>query len=1341
MSTPTPTDPSPVDDRLAALDAVMLADAERLRRRIEGLDRQRDPERRASDEAAIERAVATSAGRVERRLAAVPRISYPANLPVSQRRDDIAEAIAAHQVVIVAGETGSGKTTQIPKICLELGRGVRGTIGHTQPRRLAARTVAERIAEELDVALGGSIGYAVRFTDKVSEQTLVKVMTDGILLTDLRRDRDLLAYDTLIIDEAHERSLNIDFILGYLKQLLPRRPDLKVIVTSATIDPQRFSHHFDDAPIIEVSGRTFPVEVRYRPLDLGELARTGESDLDADLDQVDESTHDAVAVATTPARGSAVERDAPVRDQIEAISDAVLELQRDTTGDILVFLSGEREIRDTADALNGLDLHDTEILPLYARLSSAEQHRVFANHRGRRVVLATNVAETSLTVPGIRSVIDTGTARISRYSHRLKVQRLPIEAVSQASANQRAGRCGRVAPGVCIRLYSEDDHLARPEFTEPEILRTNLASVVLQMTSLGLGDLAAFPFVEPPDRRAVTDAVRLLQELGALELDDDLPGGSPRRLTAIGRQMARLPVDPRFARMVIEATANDCLREVLIIAAGLSIEDPRERPREKAQAADEHHARFVDPSSDFLSYLELWRYVREQQRALSSGQFRRLCKREFLNYLRLREWQDVHSQLRRAAGELDLRQGTGQAHADAVHRSLLAGLLSHIGYRDRETRDFRGARGARFAVFPGSALAKKPPQWVMAAELVETSRLWARTAARIEPDWAEHLAPHLVTRAFTEPTWSARRGQAMVNESVSLYGLPIVTRRPIGYAQIDRAHARELFIRHALVQAEWRAHHRFIDHNREVLEAAEALEQRFRVAGPVDGDDLLHRLYDERIPARVTSARHFDTWWKKNRRTNPDLLTFTEDQFLADDTLDLDEQDFPDQWVQGNHRLDLSYSFEQGSEDDGVVVHVPLAVLNQIEADGFEWQVPGLREELVSTLIRSLPKVLRRNLVPIPDTTSTVLDRIEPLREPLVDALARELARLADEPIGRDLLALDQLPDHLRVTFHVEEGGYIVADGKDLDLLKRAMAPQLRTAIAAATAGFEQPGLVDWSIGELPRTIRVERDGRTIVGYPALVDEGETVAVRLFDTADEQDEAMWAGTRRLLQLTAPQGNRAVRRRLLDDAKLALASSPYPTVADLADDCTLAALEAIMVDAGAPAWDAVAFDAIRAQVANDLSTRSLANAAAVVTILTAAASIDRRLAEPAPPALGPALDDMTGQRIALLPVGFVAAAGTDRLPDIARYLRAIERRLDDLRQGSPRDRERMAQVQDLEHRYGALIESAPAGGSSDAALERIGWMIEELRVSLFAQSLGTPEPISATRITKAMAALA
>ncbi len=1277
-------------------------DERRLQRRLEGTRKIRDEDARVSVLSEIEAEIDAARARLDARLAAVPPITYPEELPVSARRDDIAAAIRDHQVVVVAGETGSGKTTQLPKICLELGRGVRGQIGHTQPRRIAARTVAERIAEELGTPLGATVGYKVRFTDQVTDDTMVKVMTDGILLAEIQNDRMLHRYDTLIIDEAHERSLNIDFILGYLKELLPRRPDLKLIITSATIETQRFAEHFagprGPAPVIEVSGRTYPVEVRYRPLTV-----TTEED-----------------------------REEPV-DQVDGIAAAVDELGAEGNGDILVFLSGEREIRDTADALQKRDLRNTEIVPLYGRLSAAEQHRVFERHTGRRVVLATNVAETSLTVPGIRYVIDPGTARISRYSHRLKVQRLPIEPVSQASANQRKGRCGRTSDGICIRLYSEEDFEGRPAFTEPEILRTNLASVILQMTNLGLGDLAKFPFIDPPDRRNVTDGVKLLEELGALD---------GRRLTPLGRQLAQLPVDPRLARMVIEADKQECVAEVMVIAAALSIQDPRERPADRQQQADEKHNRFADSESDFFSYLNLWRYLRDQQRELSGNQFRRLCRAEFLNYLRVREWQDIYAQLRQVARTLGLAVSEDReelAAGRAVHTALLAGLLSHIGLKDTDKREYLGARGAKFAIFPGSALFKKQPRWVMSAELVETSRLWGRVNARIEPEWAESLAPHLVKHSYSEPHWEKKQGAVMAYERVTLYGLPIVPRRKVGYAKVDPVASRELFIRHALVEGDWDTHHTFFADNAKLLRQITEIENRARRRDIAVDDETVYALYDARIPADVVSARHFDAWWKKARRTDPNLLTFTRELLVNAGRDAVDPNAYPDAWLADGVRLPLSYQFEPGSAADGVTVQVPLTLLNKLDPEDFVWSVPGLRQEVVVALIRGLPKALRTHFVPVPDWAAAVLDRIPARRGSLPDAVGNELRRLTGTVVPRDAWRPDQLPEHLRMNFRVVgEHGEILAEGRDLEVLRRSLAPKVQATISAAAGDLERRGITTNDFGTLPRRVAQVRGGYEVTVYPALADEGDSVAVRVFETEAEQRAAMRAGTRRLLLLTLPPAARFLQGRLDNRAKLELSrGNPYRSIAELLDDCAGAAVDKLVADAGGPVWDSAAFGRLREEIRADLVDAVANVVTAVRAVLSSAYDIGQRLAGTRDPAFVPALADLRQQLKALVYPGFVTETGWRQLHHLPRYLKAMVYRLDRLGGNLPRDRQLMAQIHEIEQEYRELRAELPAGGPAEEGLREIRWMIEELRVNLFAQSLGTAYPVSDKRIYRAM----
>lgn len=1349
------------------LAEVSLRDEYRLRRK---LDRARP-----DDLPALDAEIATAETRVANRRAAVPSITYPEQLPVSARREDIAAAIAANQVVIVAGETGSGKTTQIPKICLELGRGIRGTIGHTQPRRLAARTVAERIAEELGTELGDVVGYTVRFTDQASDRTLVKLMTDGILLAEIQRDRLLRRYDTIIIDEAHERSLNIDFLLGYLKQLLPKRPDLKVIITSATIDPELFARHFaaadgTPAPIVEVSGRSYPVELRYRPLSL-ELPGTDDED---DTRVVD-------------------------RDPTDAIGDAVTELFAEGDGDVLVFLSGEREIRDTADSLRDLRLPRTEIVPLYARLSAAEQHKVFAPHTGRRVVLATNVAETSLTVPGIRYVIDPGTARISRYSMRTKVQRLPIEPVSQASARQRSGRCGRVADGICIRLYSEDDFESRPAFTEPEILRTNLAAVILQMTALGLGDIESFPFVEAPDRRAIRDGIALLEELGALAHGSSKAVGSEEQsgghltLTPVGREMAQLPVDPRMARMLVEANRNGCLDEVLVIVAALSIQDVRERPVEHQQAADTQHARFTVDGSDFLAYLRLWDYLTEQRKSLSSNQFRRMCRDEFLHYLRIREWQDLHGQLRtitrglgwdstghlpsgdggagpgrggrksrgrgagqppadgRRSGAKDAAGNTDSAVAEAeaampwpsaqIHQSLLAGMLSHLGVREAESREFLGARNAKFMIFPGSSLAKKPPRWVMAAELVETSRLWGRIAARIEPEWAERLAGDLVKRTYSEPHWSAKRGAARAYERATLYGVPLVTGRPVDYGRIDPELSRELFIRHALVQGEWQTRHGFFARNRALVDDVADLEHRARRRDILVDDEVLFEFYDQRIPADIVSVRHFDSWWRKAERKDPGLLDFSTDTVVNAGAAALDPTDFPDAWRQGELSFPLTYQFEPGKDDDGVTVRIPVEQLAHVRAVGFDWLVPGMREELAAAYIKTLPKALRRAVVPAPDFASAALRGLTPRAEPLRIGLARELSRLGSVTISADDLSPAALPDHLRMTFAaVDQSGKVLAKSKNLPQLKTRLADQVSASVARATAGAERAPATVWtseSLGSVAPTVRREVAGQTVTGYPALVPEGEGVAVRVLSSPAEQAAAMRAGVRTLLLAAVPTSTRAVTAGLSAADRLALSQNPDGSLDKLVEDCRVAAADELIARAGGPVRTPEEFDKLVAAVRPKLAGTVSELIRLVTPVLSAAHQARAALADTAETDIA---DDVRHQLDDLLFPGFVAEWGRTRLREFPRYLLAAAQRLESLPGSAVRDRQGMVEVDRMLAAYDKLVRSLPDNRRNARDVTEIWWMIEELRVSLFAQKLGTPYPVSTKRIEKAIASI-
>ncbi|MFG3139380.1 ATP-dependent RNA helicase HrpA [Streptomyces sp. NPDC048211] len=1299
-------------DLQSQLGQLSLRDAHRLGRRLEGARRIRKPEAQQAVLDEIAAQATKAAGRLALRAGRMPALSYPEQLPVSQKKDEILEAIRDHQVVIVAGETGSGKTTQIPKICMELGRGVRGMIGHTQPRRIAARTVAERIAEELSTPLGEAVGWKVRFTDQVNQDaTFVKLMTDGILLAEIQTDRELLAYDTIIIDEAHERSLNIDFLLGYLARLLPKRPDLKVVITSATIDPERFARHFGEAPIVEVSGRTYPVEVRYRPL------------LEEDSEDSD-------------------------RDQITAICDAVDELQTEGPGDVLVFLSGEREIRDTADALGKRNLRHTEVLPLYARLSHAEQHRVFQRHTGRRVVLATNVAETSLTVPGIKYVIDPGNARISRYSHRTKVQRLPIERISQASANQRKGRCGRTSDGICIRLYSEDDFLTRPEFTDPEILRTNLASVILQMSAAGLGDIEKFPFIDPPDHRNIRDGVQLLQELGALDPEEKDP---KKRLTPLGRKLSQLPVDPRLARMVIEADRNGCVREVMVIAAALSIQDPRERPSEKQTQADQQHARFKDETSDFLAFLNLWRYIREQQKERGSSSFRRMCKQEYLNFLRIREWQDIYAQLRTVAKQMGIELNEDDAPEQSVHTSLLAGLLSHIGLKDTEKNEYLGARSAKFAIFPGSALFKKQPRFLMSAELVETSRLWARVNARVEPEWIEPLAGHLLKRTYSEPHWEKDQAAVMAYERVTLYGVPIVAQRKVNFGRIDQEASRDLFIRNALVEGDWRTHHQFFHDNRKLLGEVEELEHRARRRDILVDDETLFDFYDQRIPEHVVSGAHFDSWWKHKRKDEPDALDFERSMLINEKAGAVTKDDYPDSWRQGKLKFRVTYQFEPGADADGVTVHIPLQVLNQVTSEGFDWQIPGLREEVVTELIRSLPKPIRRHYVPAPNYADKFLDRAVPLQEPLPVTLARELQRMVGVPVTADDFDLGRVPDHLKITFRVvDERRRKVAEDKDLEALRVQLRPKARQALsqaAAATAGpsgesIERSGLTDWTIGTLDRVFETRRAGQPVKAFPALVDQGETVAVRLFDTEAEQQQAMWRGTRKLILLNIPVNPaKFASDKLTNQQKLALSRNPHGSIQALFDDCAMAAADRLIAAHGGPAWDESSFRKLYDKVRADLVDLTVRTIGQVQQILAAWQACERRLKTTNSLVLINNVTDVRDHLARLVPPGFVTLTGLRRLPDLMRYLVAEDRRLQQMPTNAQRDTTRMEKVHEMQDEYAWLLEQLPQGRPVPQEVLDIRWMIEELRVSYFAHALGTAFPVSDKRIVKAIDAAA
>ena len=1357
-------------------------------------------------------------------------ITYPEELPVSERREDIMNAIHDNQVVIIAGETGSGKTTQIPKMCLDLGLGAKGLIGHTQPRRLAARSVAERIAEELGQKIGKTVGYQVRFTSEVGEHSAIKLMTDGILLAEIQNDKLLRRYSTLIIDEAHERSLNIDFILGYIKRILPQRPDLKVIITSATIDPERFARHFspsyvpgkgivdenlsaeereiaeailpDDAPpIIEVSGRTYPVEIRYRPLD--EEDYLGDDEIEDDHDPTD------------------------------GVLDAIKELSKEAPGDILIFFSGEREIRDAKDAIEAMVAKSPrlnyEVLPLYARLSLAGQHRVFSPGSRPRIVLATNVAETSLTVPGIKYVIDTGTARISRYSARTKVQRLPIERISQASANQRSGRCGRVSDGIAIRLYSEEDFNSRPEFTDPEILRTNLAAVILQMIAIGVvrepGDISRFPFVQPPASRSINDGVNLLRELGALAERPRAPRkgrGKSATLTAIGRAMAAFPVDPRLARMIIEGSRRNCAKEMMVLAAALTIQDPRERPADVRAEADAMHARFVDDTSDFLSFLLLWDYINEQQAALSSSQLRKMCHREYINYLRIREWQDLFAQLREMGRTANIHASSGRdinasAHEIDIHKSLLSGLLSHVGVkeerekdskgRNRGPREYLGARGTKFAIFPGSGLFKKSPDWVLSAELVETSRLWARTNASIDPQWIEEIGKHLISVQYSEPHWSLSSGAAVAYAKGTLFGLTIYADRPVQYARVDAAAARELFIQSAIVEGQWRTQHKFYLRNQRALAEVEELEARLRRRDLRVDDSVLFAFYDARIPAHVTDVRAFDKWWKQARLEDDNYLDFNPEKLINEEAADYDDSQFPRQWVQrtdsGELTLDLRYEYAptagiggartDAAKRDGVAVQVPILFLNQLSPEPFRWQIPGLRHELVTALIKSLPKAIRRNFVPAPDVARAACAALEedysPATDELIPSLALVLRRLRGVVVEPEAFNWDAVPEHLKMGFQVRNArNKILGEGKDLRALQQQLHKEIRGALAdslgasddtmakmvalaqggsggsgtsaasakkgaknaqgsttaqAADAHGSQvreiSGLTEFPAdlfpnGEIPRKVQRIIATQAVNGYPALVDEETSVGLRIFPTEAEQLHAQRRGIIRLLQLQVPSPVRYVSEHLSHKEKIVFTQNPHGSIDELIRDCTVAALDHLVPHT--PIFTHAEYSELYEHVRAELIETVFDVTKLVAEILSEATALKKAIKKATSLTTMHAVSDVKAQMENLVYTGFVAKTGYDQLVHIPRYLKAAQVRLTKLGPNLHRDNQLMLTVQDLEDSYDNAVKSLPTGTIVPDALRRVNWMIEELRVSFFAQELGTAYTVSEKRIAKA-----
>ncbi len=1284
---------------LQDIEACLLRDQRGLRRRLRGLEHRRKaglPWDRGLS--VLWEGIRGSAGLAQRRREAVPAVEYPEDLPVSERRAEIADLIQRHQVVVLCGETGSGKSTQLPKICLDLGRGVAGRIGHTQPRRIAARSLASRVSQELGCELGSLVGYKVRFHDRVHPETSIKLMTDGILLAEIQQDPFLEEYDTLIIDEAHERGLNIDFLLGYLKQLLPARPDLRLVITSATIDPERFSRHFGGAPVIEVSGRTYPVEVRYRP----------------------------------PEEESAGERDEEMR---QALLAAVDELSRAGRGDILIFLSGEREIRETAETLRKHRLAGTEILPLYARLGPSEQARVFQPHGARRVILATNVAETSLTVPGIHYVIDPGFARISRYSHRSKVQRLPVERISRASADQRKGRCGRVAAGICIRLYSEDSFAARSEFTEPEILRTNLASVILQMKLLGFGEIERFPFVDPPDSRLVSDGYRLLRELGALDTGGDL--------TPLGRRLARLPVDPRIARMLLAATELRCLREVLVIAAALSVQDPRERPIDRQEAADQIHATFRHEDSDFLSFLNLWGFLEEQRRHLSNSKFRKLCQLHFLSWNRVQEWYDVHQQLRALMHEMGFAENAADGSYEEVHRSLLAGLLSNLGFRD-EGREYLGARGSRFFVHPSSGQFEKGPKWVMAAERVETTRQYGRIVARIQPEWVERAAPHLIQRSYSEPHWQAGAGQVAAFERVTLYGLPIVPRRRVNYGPVNPAEAREIFIRFALVGGDFDTRAPFWRHNQELIDYVRHLEHKSRRRDLLVDEEALYQFYAERIPEGVYSKPLFERWLRQVTGRQPKLLHLRISDLMQPEAQVVTQEAFPDFLQVGGTRLPLEYHFDPGHSSDGVTLVVPLPLINQVSPERCEWLVPGLLEERIVALLRGLPKSIRRQLVPIPDTARELLARLKPAERPLVQALSEGLRELKGLYVPGDAWDEATVPDHLRMNVRlVDEGGREIASGRALASLKQHHASAGRAGFARVPAeGLERGGITRWDFATLPEAVELERGGIRMRGFPAIVDHGDSVAIEVLDSAENAGRAMRKGLRRLLMMHLGADIRYLRKNLpeLNHLRLQYAKAPgfagaETSAPDIADELVAVILDLTFLEGQSPVRDRSTFEARLADCRGALMGTAAETCKLVAEILDHYQTLRQRLAVITQRAWQPSVEDVRRQWDALVFRGFLESIPYAQLRNYPRYLKAALVRLEKLQFSAVQDQRLMGEMGPLLTRWRERMDAARQAGRQDPRLEEIRWRLEELRVSLFAQQIGTPFPVSVKRIEK------
>ncbi|RUO77642.1 ATP-dependent RNA helicase HrpA [Idiomarina seosinensis] len=1283
----------------AELEQCTLQQAAQLRGRLRGLRKVKKAERQQQIlqriKQDLEDAQISYLARAEQRFV----IEYPDQLPVAQQREQIKQAIEQHQVVVVAGETGSGKTTQLPKMLLEMGYGRRGTVGHTQPRRLAARSVAARIAEELKDSQQRQVGYKIRFQDKTAETTAIKLMTDGMLLSELQNDPLLLQYDAIIIDEAHERSLNIDFLLGVLHKLLPKRRDLKIIITSATIETERFSSHFNDAPVLTVSGRTYPVDVRYRP----------------------------------PTDGKASETDV-----LQGLLDAVQELQAEGPGDILVFASGEREIRDYAEAINELQLRDTEVLPLYARLSSHEQNRVFQTHSNRRVVIATNVAETSLTVPGIRYVVDPGTVRISRYSYRTKVQRLPIEAISQASANQRKGRCGRIGPGICIRLYSEEDFISRPEYTDPEILRTNLAAVILQMSALKLGDIREFPFVQKPDERFVKDGLNLLEEIHAIEAGRKQ---HQPKLTEIGRQLSKLPLDPRLARMVLAGQQYGCVREMLVITAALSIQDPRERPHEAKQKADQWHQRFEDKTSDFNAYLNLWNYLTEKQKSLTGNQFRKQLAREFLHFMRIREWQDIYTQSRQAIREMGLRINEEPATFEQIHRAVISGLISQVGIKDQK-HEYQGTRQTRFHIFPGSHLFGKPPKWVVSAELVETSKLFARVNAAVEPEWIEQAASHLVKHQYLEPHYEAKQGSVVADQQVTLLGLILVGRRRVQYGPVAPVKARELFIREALVQGQIKRQLPFIKHNLQLIESVQELEAKSRRRDILVDEQELFDAYDRSIPQGIFTEKLLAGWWHKASKQQPKLLFFERDDLIGGDTSHITEQEYPEFWRQGNLRLPLTYNFEPNAEDDGVSVNIQLAILNQVSEDGFDWHIPALREERIAALIKSLPKPIRRNFVPAPNYAGAVVADIEPMEGSLKEAMSDKLRRMSGVRVEPEHWNEEAVPLHLRMNFKIFDGKKLIREGRDLPLLKDQLAGRVQKRLdKSAGEDVKRSDVEDWDFEQLPKVVSEKQHGFEIKAYPALTPAEGKLSIQMYDSPEEAQQQHQLGVRELLLKQVPSPVKYLQQSLSNKAKLSMYFNPWGKVDVLIKDCIAAAVDEIIqenIQQGRDIRDQQSFLQVKEQVRAELNPRVEKIASLVERCLLLNQKIRKQLKGKIPLDQIQSRGDVQKQLDELVFKGFVSQLGASRLTDVERYLMALLKRLEKLPVDPNKDRLLTISLDSLEQDYKKLQRKYPKVVPEE--VKEVYWMLQELRVSFFAQTLGTKYPVSEKRVRNAMAEL-